>query len=74
MGADREIDRTMRVLGGSEAPWNPIVRAAQVWEADVVPLTGGFRDEPDASPAVVMVGAEGFVLRADVLSNRPTDL
>ncbi|HEX6749228.1 MAG TPA: SEC-C domain-containing protein [Longimicrobium sp.] len=78
MGVDRDIDRTLRVVGGmlshGEAPWNPAARAADAWEADVVPLAGGFRDEPDAAPAVVMVGAAGFILRADVLGNRPTDV
>src|SRR4051794_4469177 len=70
IGRDRATERTLRLVGGGsapgEAPWNPAARAAELWEADVVPFPGGFRDDPDAAPALAMVGAAGLILHGDV--------
>jgi hypothetical protein len=76
MDRDRAAERTLRLVGGAtrgEAPWNPAARAAEVWEADVVPFPGRFRDEPDRVAALALVGASGFVLHCDVVSPRPDD-
>jgi len=77
MERDRAADRTLRVIGGGrvpgEEPWNPAARDAEAWEADVIPLNGTFREDPDAAPALVLVGAAGFVLGTDVLARRPED-
>ena len=74
MDRDRAAERTLRLVGGAtrgEAPWNPAARAAAVWEADVVPFPGRFRDEPDRVAALAIVGASGFILHGDVVFPRP---
>jgi hypothetical protein len=77
MERDRAADRTLRLVGGGrvpgEEPWNPAVRQAEVWEADVIPLNGTFREDPDAAPALVLVGAAGLIVAIDVLARRPVD-
>jgi hypothetical protein len=77
MERDRASERTLRLVGGhavpGEAPWHAPAREAEVWEADVVPLPGRFRDDPDAAPALAIVGAAGFIVHGNVVSPRPTD-
>ncbi len=73
---DRVTDRTLRIVGGAapapgEEPWNPAVRQAEVWEADVVPLQTAFSDVPDAVPALSIVGAATYIVHGIVLSQRP---
>lgn len=73
---DRVTDRTLRLAGGAaprhgEEPWSPAARAAESWEADVVPVHMLFREAPDAHPALAIVGAAGFIVYGDVLSDRP---
>ncbi|WP_422655643.1 DUF7309 domain-containing protein [Longimicrobium sp.] len=78
MERDRAAGRTLRLVGGGRVPgeerWNLAARAAEAWDADVVPLQGTFREDPDAAPAILLVGAAGFVLAADVLAQRPVDV
>ncbi|HET7461323.1 MAG TPA: SEC-C metal-binding domain-containing protein [Longimicrobium sp.] len=73
---DRAVERLLRLAGepatgGGEAPWDAAVRAAEVWEADVVPVNIRFSDAPDASPALATVVAAGFVVHGDVVQHRP---
>ncbi|HYH78689.1 MAG TPA: SEC-C metal-binding domain-containing protein, partial [Longimicrobium sp.] len=73
---DRGVDRTLRIVGGAapavgEKHWEPAIRGAEVWEADVVPLHAGFADDPGALPALAIVGAAGFIVHGDVISPRP---
>jgi hypothetical protein len=73
---DRVADRTLRIVGGAapapgEEPWNPAVREAEVWEADVVPLQAGFSDDPGVVPALSIVGAATYIVHGVVLSRRP---
>src|SRR3712207_3958839 len=69
----RERDRMLRLVGlePGEEPWNPAARAAEVWEADVVPVHIRFRESPSAHPAMVTVGAAGFIVHGDTLAARP---
>lgn len=77
MERDRATERTLRLVGGAavpgELPWHAPAREAEVWEADVVPLPAGFRDDPHAAPALAIVGAAGFIVHGTVLAMRPTD-
>lgn len=50
-----------------------VASAAQTWEADVLPLTARFQDDPEARPAVVLVMAGEVVLHADVVRRPPAE-
>jgi len=76
---DRAADRALALVGAAppragEEPWNPAVRAAEVWEADVVPLNTRFHDDPEACPAIAVVGAATYLVHGEVLRNRPFGL
>lgn len=70
--ADEERDRQSAHFGRANEPhWHDAARRAQSWQADVVPLPIGFRDDPDASPALAIVVAAGFIAHSEVLTRRP---
>ena len=46
-------------------------RGAARWEADVVPVAIRLEDDRDATPALAIVTAAGYVLYGDTLSHRP---
>jgi hypothetical protein len=73
---DRALERLLRLAGEppmarGEAPWDDAVRAAEVWEADVVPVNIRFSEEPDTAPALSTVVAAGFVVHGDMVQHRP---
>ncbi|HEU0013242.1 MAG TPA: SEC-C domain-containing protein [Longimicrobium sp.] len=73
---ERARAQTRRLMGAAEfdaaeAEWQGAARQAPFWEADVVPVFGGLRDDPDSALALVMVAAAGYIPYSDVLSQRP---
>jgi len=74
---DRATDRTLRLVGADagaadgDVPWGPAARQAAFWEADVVPVQIAIRDDRDATPALVMVCAGGFIVHGQMVSRRP---
>ncbi|MFL5539551.1 MAG: hypothetical protein ACJ8J0_11195, partial [Longimicrobiaceae bacterium] len=54
-----------------DVPWGPAARQAAFWEADVVPVQIGIRDDRDATPALVMVCAGEFIVHCEMVVRRP---
>ncbi|HET6233303.1 MAG TPA: SEC-C domain-containing protein, partial [Longimicrobiaceae bacterium] len=79
MAADQAADRVDELLGGGAGRTAvdaglAAARTSTTWAVEYVPFSTGFRNDPDGRPSLVIVMADGFIVRGDVQSRRPHSL